>query len=388
MFASEMPILTYRGSTSTSTSTSSSHALASVVKSSEGITTGLVSTSRKSVIASDGKTRKYHVVRIEETASFLRFNANVSSGYRRHPLTLKDAMYSMVGYLHNETANIYTHLLGAVLFAYLAITEPRNWRNNNLHYSFITIYDVSCAVCLLSSVAYHTLMNSAPTEKEYKQLMLFDMYGIWIINTVCVYPISECFLLTFSSFCANCVLRQFGKSYSYHLTYLQGAGLALSYSLLPCSPLLIHLGLIFVPAFCSLLWIMILSKTPMQRVLAFGICWALRFLTIVSTYFLGLAHWTPSRFLASIGTELLPLVGGIVNVYRFPEAIYPGRFDYFHSHTLMHMLTVLSMVFQHFLSHHRAAHIIDADYVLADCVAKDTTTLAQIYASLFGLARV
>lgn len=343
MFTPEIRTLTHRAGGS---STARSHAWTSLDESKEGYSTSVTSTSKETVVVNDGIKRRYQVVKIEETATFLRFNRHINSGYRMHPLPMKDALYSMVGYLHNETANIYTHLFGAVLFTYFILTNSKEWKNNNLHYASITIYDVSSAVCLFFSVAYHTLMNSAPSEKEYQRLMLFDMYGIWFINT--------------------------------------GAAFSLSYTLLPCSSSLVHLGLIVVPAVCSLLWIMLFSKTPMQRVLAFGMCWALRFLTIVGTYVLDLAHWTPSLLLMYVATELLPLVGGIINVTRFPEAIYPGRFDYFHSHTLMHILTVMSMIFEHYLSEYRASHIIDTDYVLSNCVADGTARVSGFLSLLFG----
>lgn len=186
MISSKYPILTHRRTENGTQSASRSQHMVSNIYPERAWSTRVSTSVRGTVRRSDGYAKKFYVVRIEETASFLRFNSNVSSGYRQHPLSIRDAMYSMVGYIHNETANIYSHLFGALLFTYFVVLSNNEWLNNRLHYALITVYDISCVICLFGSVAYHTFMNSARTEKGYQKLILFDMYGIWFINTVCI----------------------------------------------------------------------------------------------------------------------------------------------------------------------------------------------------------
>ena len=46
-----------------------------------------------------------------------------------------------------------------------------------------------------------------------------------------------------------------------------------------------------------------------------------------------------------VGVEVTGILGGLLNVARFPECLAPGRFDIlFNSHQLMHVLTAMCQV--------------------------------------------
>ncbi|KAL1648346.1 hypothetical protein SLS58_002099 [Diplodia intermedia] len=83
--------------------------------------------------------------------------------------------------LHNQTVNIWTHLLGLVFFASLA---RHLWRTLAPLYATATHEDVvvfacffaGCFCCLACSSAYHTFMNHS--ERVYERWLLLDFLGI------------------------------------------------------------------------------------------------------------------------------------------------------------------------------------------------------------------
>ncbi len=87
-------------------------------------------------------------------------------------------------YLHNETVNIYSHLLGALLFlafvayfysAYYLPTETATI----FDLTVFSIYLVGVAICFLFSAAYHTLDNhSASCSSIFNHL---DYLGIVVL---------------------------------------------------------------------------------------------------------------------------------------------------------------------------------------------------------------
>jgi hypothetical protein len=153
------------------------------------------SNSVESQLPSTVVKRRSRTVAIHEVAPHLAFNVHVKHGYRRHDMTVMEALYSAVGYFHNETANIYTHLMGVlacfywVVFASYPVHEP--------HYVLVAVADFCSMICFAGSVLYHTLMSSA-NARQYQKLLYFDMVGIWVVNTVSL-------LLPVLQQCANTV---------------------------------------------------------------------------------------------------------------------------------------------------------------------------------------
>jgi adiponectin receptor len=112
-------------------------------------------------------------------------NHYILSGYR--PATnsyIKSA--KSLGYLHNETVNIYTHLIGAVLAAIAGIAiytvlQPR--------YQTATLEDVfvfSCfflgeVTCLGMSATYHTISNHSAEVSSFGNKLdyLGIVFSIW-----------------------------------------------------------------------------------------------------------------------------------------------------------------------------------------------------------------
>lgn len=270
----------------------------------------------------------------------LAFNVHVKRGYRRHDLTAAGAVYSMFGYLHNETANIYTHLLGALVCMYWLVVAPAA-AVGAPHYAVVAFADACSMWCFLGSVLYHTAMNSV-SEAAYRRLLLFDMAGIWVVNS--------------------------------------GAGFATTWLLLPCAPLAVKAALALGPPAASAAWIVFAARTPASRAAAFGVQMLLRLSLILGTAALSLAEWTPGWVALHLFCEAWSLIGAVINVLRIPEKWYPGAFDLFQSHTIMHVCVAFSMLSQHYLGLTRAAYI-DTHTASLTCIHNHHATLRDI---LFG----
>ncbi|CDZ98413.1 Predicted membrane proteins, contain hemolysin III domain [Phaffia rhodozyma] len=108
----------------------------------------------------------------------------ILTGYRAEQNSYSGCAWSIVGYIHNETINIHTHLLGAVtvlpyLFDHLLLHEFRHptlrW-TDKFHF---TIFLISAATCLGFSATYHTL--SCHSRKISKRWNQFDYIGIVLL---------------------------------------------------------------------------------------------------------------------------------------------------------------------------------------------------------------
>ncbi|OJD37371.1 hemolysin-iii channel protein izh2 [Diplodia corticola] len=115
-----------------------------------------------------------------ELAPWQQDNEYILTSYR--PLSRSYARsIRSIPTLHNQTVNIWTHLLGLVFFASLA---HHLWRTLAPLYATATHEDVvvfacffaGCFCCLACSSAYHTFMNHS--ENIYERWLLLDFLGI------------------------------------------------------------------------------------------------------------------------------------------------------------------------------------------------------------------
>jgi len=99
----------------------------------------------------------------DELSPWQQDNHYIQSGYRAQSNSFVKSWKSL-GYLHNETVNIYTHLIGAVM---AAISSVALYNTLSTRYDTATQEDVwafSCyfagaVACLGMSATYHTIQN-------------------------------------------------------------------------------------------------------------------------------------------------------------------------------------------------------------------------------------
>lgn len=117
------------------------------------------------------------LTKITKAPKYLRQNF-VLSGYRDVQQTswpLLACLGSLLT-LHNQTINIWTHLLGAVFFLSRCLRAEGDLS--------ITLFRFSSVACLGLSASYHTF---APISKEMNKLLLrMDYLGIVIQVRTCV----------------------------------------------------------------------------------------------------------------------------------------------------------------------------------------------------------
>lgn len=113
-------------------------------------------------------------------------NKYILSGYRREKADYLEILRSLT-FLHNETCNVYTHLIGAILLPLVAMTimptlsQPQFLAVSTTDYTMFAIFFWSAECCLLFSAAYHLV---GPHSHEVEQFWhRMDLLGIVIVTT-------------------------------------------------------------------------------------------------------------------------------------------------------------------------------------------------------------
>jgi adiponectin receptor len=114
-----------------------------------------------------------------------RDNHYVHTGYRPQSNSFLKSWASLL-YLHNETVNIYSHLLGAIAFTVSAFLLHRNLApryqsaNQADVYAFGAFF-LGAATCLGMSGTYHTISNHSPVVAKFGNKL--DYVGIVALIT-------------------------------------------------------------------------------------------------------------------------------------------------------------------------------------------------------------
>ena len=254
-----------------------------------------------------------------ELEPWMRDNSYIQTGYRKASSSYLHSLYSLPN-IHNETINIWTHLLAAVFFGYsvhnfytvkLASLYPRAGFADFLA---IGAYHVGVVNCFLLSAGYHLFSNhSCDVHRIGNQL---DHAGIVLVIWGSMIP------GMYFEFYYQPMLRN---------TY----GAALSFCAL--------LSAVFTlrPEFST-------AKARKLRFLVYGLLAMAAVVPIVH----GMALWSFEELDQRMGLRnillmtLCQFAGGLVYATRVPERWLPGRFDIVGaSHQLMHILVVCGAMF-------------------------------------------
>ena len=99
----------------------------------------------------------------DDLPSWLQDNHYIHSGYRPPSASFQKSFASL-GYIHNESVNIYSHLLGAIIFSvagvviYTAIT-PRYESAASSDVLAFGCFFAGAAICMGMSATYHAISN-------------------------------------------------------------------------------------------------------------------------------------------------------------------------------------------------------------------------------------
>jgi adiponectin receptor len=115
-----------------------------------------------------------------ELESWQQDNEFLHSGYRKATNSYRQSLASL-SYIHNQTANIYSHLIGAFLFicfgffVYLELV-PRYQTADAADLCIFAAFGAGAMLCFGLSAFFHTVGNHS--EEVYHSWLLLDLYGI------------------------------------------------------------------------------------------------------------------------------------------------------------------------------------------------------------------
>ena len=253
----------------------------------------------------------------DETLHWQRDNHHIHTGYRPASSSFLVSFQSL-GYLHNETVNIYTHLLPAIVaipgaYQLYCVLAPRYQTAADSDIAAFACFFLGAAFCLGMSATYHTISNHSPAVARVGNAL--DYVGI-----------------------VGLIVGSFVPSVFYGFYCVPE--LQWRYWTMICS---IGLGCAFVsilPRFRTPRW------RPFRAVMFVGMG-----LSAVFPVLHGLRLFGFDRMRRQIGLNWLLLqgflyiLGAAIYAARVPERLRPGKFDIFgSSHQIFHVLVVCAAV--------------------------------------------
>jgi predicted membrane channel-forming protein YqfA (hemolysin III family) len=223
-----------------------------------------------------------------EVPSWLQYNRFIHSGYRPLMRSTGAALASILQW-HNETLNIWTHLLPLFFFLCLFAQElHRAHSEGEPHRALHLFAALGCVFVCTVSVAYHTLMCGCRSRGEYQRLLCVDVFGSVVVISTTAVP-----LLWFGNPCFS------AGTTTWMLCLFALSTCATSYAIFQR------------------------SMTASQRLLLFGghllLRLALQFKTLTPKFRATGHHASLALHSESF---LWLLLGGLVNVGRIPERFF------------------------------------------------------------------
>ena len=143
-------------------------------------------------------TPEARTVAWREVSEWQRDNKYILSGYRPEKADYLEILTSLTS-LHNETCNVYTHLIGALLLPLIAaafmraLSEPRFLNLSGTDYIMFGIFFWCTECCLIFSATYHLV---GPHSYDVQQFWhRADLLGI-VIVTVGTFIPGICYIFT------------------------------------------------------------------------------------------------------------------------------------------------------------------------------------------------
>ncbi|KAF2687541.1 HlyIII-domain-containing protein [Lentithecium fluviatile CBS 122367] len=246
---------------------------------------------------------------------WLQDNHYIISGYRPSTNSYKKSFKSL-SYLHNETVNIYTHLVGAVLAligsgVIYSILSPRYESATKEDVLVFSCYFLGAIACLGMSATYHTISNHSHAVAIWGNKL--DYLGIVFLIWGSFIPV------LYYAFQSELHLM---RTYAAMITTLAaGTSIAATH-----------------PRFRSP------ALRPVRALMFVAMGLSAIFPVLHSINLYGVAHMRKSIGLDWVVLQgFLYILGAGLYASRFPERIKPGRFDIWgSSHQIFHVLVVLA----------------------------------------------
>ncbi|KAF9435948.1 hypothetical protein BGZ76_005169 [Entomortierella beljakovae] len=269
----------------------------------------------------DQKESIRKLLTFEEIPEWMQDNPAILTGYRREAFSYKKCIDTL-WFLHNESVNIWTHLLGSfacivgspfVYFYYIGVMDTINWADITVFYLFMA----GAIICLSLSALFHCFhCHSEPVSKHWNRC---DYVGIVFLIAGSFYP-----AIYYGFYCSKSLQILY-------TTMITTIGLAVLYVAVK-------------PKFRGHQYRWIRSGL----FLAMGLSGIFPVFHSVFLYGLPLAQKAVSfNYSAAMGAFYV--FGTLLYGSRSPESIFPGKFDCIgSSHQIFHVC-VLFGVLSHFL---------------------------------------
>lgn len=261
------------------------------------------------------RRRLYH---FSELPDWQKDNEKILRGYVRETNSFRECLISLL-YFNNETVNMYTHLIPAVLylcgasyFAYVFLI-PIFPSTSFTDYFYINVFLLGAFACLICSSCFHCLKQHS--ERQCGLWSKLDYMGIICLISCSMIPIMyfgffdyRWHFLTFTTvtlslaaFCTLCVLNDKFNTVEFRpfrAAFFTLFGLS---GILPLGAGFIQFGI----------------KGVLERI-------RLKFIGLEGVFY---------------------IAGAIIYGYRIPETFAPGKFDFVgSSHQIFHIMVVLGSI--------------------------------------------
>ncbi|EMC92723.1 hypothetical protein BAUCODRAFT_37623 [Baudoinia panamericana UAMH 10762] len=261
------------------------------------------------------KTQEALTVLWNDLPIWLQDNHYIHSGYRPQSNSYMKSAASL-GYLHNESVNVWTHLLGAIIAAIAGTVlwtaiKPRFNMATNDDVKVFGCYFLGAVLCLGMSATYHTICNHSPAVAKFGNRL--DYIGI--------------ILLIWGSFIPS-IYYGFGSE----------PGLVRLYWAMITSIGVGTLAVVTLPRFRSP------ELRPVRAAMFVAMGLSAVFPVIHGAWRYGAAQMERQMGLSWVISQgVLYIAGAVIYAARIPERFKPGAFDLFgHSHQIFHVLVLLA----------------------------------------------
>jgi adiponectin receptor len=277
----------------------------------------------------------WDVCHFRELPQWLQHNDYLHFGHRP-PLDSFAQCFWSAFRLHTETCNIWTHVIGCIIFIAIACATLASPVLPLVDKIVFGAYLIGVIVCLALSSAYHTL--SCHSDRVGQLFCRLDYCGISLLIAGSFMP---------------CIY------YGFYCDYLLTK---LAYTLL-------------VGGLCAATMLVSLCdrfSRPELRYVRVGVFFAFG----VSGVLPGL-HWLLAQQWLSVANlrfsliciacmAVLYITGAALYAVRFPECFFPGKFDvWFHSHQLFHVFVIAAAIVHyqgiHGMATHRLSNMCESD---------------------------
>ncbi|KAI8372253.1 hemolysin-III related-domain-containing protein [Choanephora cucurbitarum] len=255
-----------------------------------------------------------------EIPSWMQDNVFITDGYRRQTNSYVECLKSLF-YLHNESVNIWSHLLAFMLFVGFAVqfvwTKPFVDTLTAFDYTYFFVFILGACACLGLSASFHCFAcHSEPVAATWNRC---DYAGITCLIVGSFFPV---------------VYYGFHCHHIFQVIYLT--------------------TIVILGSITAAITLMKHFRSPAYRWVRACLFMALGLFGLIPTLHGIWVYGLNNSFkTVSLGHMILMactyIAGAIIYGCRFPERTMPGKFNYFgSSHQIFHVCVVIAVI-SHYL---------------------------------------